>query len=141
VNKTNTNGLVFYDIIFFYHKIEWFFIAICNTARQLYMHLRSNNIYYCDLLAPLTINEIKYNYTWVQYGLYYGYPACCIVFFIQNRTQCRRDNTLPFRKYISILDGKGYIPCDACHCKLASGLSIHTLLVNRKHCDLFPNDN
>jgi hypothetical protein len=103
------------------------------------MHLRSKKTFHSEFLAPLTDDEITYNFKWIQNGLYYGYPVCCIVLFVQNNTQ-RNFNTFSSRKHIDGVDGRGYIPCDVCHCKLAFGLSIHKLLRSRKHHKLFPND-
>jgi hypothetical protein len=103
------------------------------------MYLRSKKTYHSEFLAPLTVNEITYNFKWIKNGLYYGYPVCCIVEFVQRNTK-RKFNATPTRKHIDLLDGNGYIPCDACHCKLASGFSIHKLLRHRKHHQLFPND-
>jgi hypothetical protein len=107
------------------------------------MYLRSKKIYISELFVPLTDFEIKTYYKWIKNGLYYGYPVCCIVSFIQNFTQgFTQGNYKAFssRKHIELLDGQGYIPCNVCNSKLASGLSIHKLLVNRKHHNLFPND-
>jgi hypothetical protein len=103
------------------------------------MLLRSKKIYNSELFTPLTDSEIKTNYKWIKNGLYYGYPECCIVTFIQNFTQ-GNFKAFSSRKHLEGLDGHGFIPCIICHSKLASGLSIHKLLVNRKHHNLFPND-
>jgi hypothetical protein len=106
------------------------------------MRMRNGKTYYSELLSPLTDDEMSNNFKWIKYGLYFGYPVCCIVAFVQrfNNTSTTRKK-INTRKYIDGVDGHGYVPCDACHCKLVSGLSIHKLLVNRKHRNLFPNDN
>ena len=103
------------------------------------MHLRSNKTYHSSFITSLTDSEIAYNFKWIENGLYYGYPVCCIVSFVQNNARGNFD-ARSSRKRIDGVDGHGYIPCNACHCKLASGFSIHKLLINRKHLLLFPND-
>ena len=103
------------------------------------MHLRSNKTYHSVFLSDLTDDELSLNFQWIKYGLYYGYPVCCIVLFVKNCAQ-RNFNAFSTRKRIDGVDGHGFIPCDACHRKLASGFSIHKLLINRKHHQLFPND-
>jgi len=103
------------------------------------MILRSNTIYKSDIIGSLTADEIESSSQFIYKGIHYGYPMCCITFFVKNCLGgCARELTST-RKHIKGIDSTGYIPCDMCHYKLGSGLDIHKLLVNRKHHKPFPN--
>jgi len=104
------------------------------------MILRSKKIYKVDFIGCLTEDEIKLNASWINYGLHYGYPMCCIAHFVKGAFQPGWVDSLKYRKYIKEIDRKGYVPCHACYCKLVSGVSIHKLLSNRKSLYAFPND-
>jgi len=103
------------------------------------MILRSNKIYKSDFIGSLTAYEIESNSHFIYQGLHYGYPICCITYFIKNCVGGRAREVISKRKYIKEIDSKGYIPCCACHCKLVSGVNIHKLLLYRKHSKPFPN--
>ena len=104
------------------------------------MILRSKKTYNSDFYGVLTKDEIKNNLKWINNGIYYGYPMCCIVFFIKNFSTGKLNGIYNARKPIKPIHQMGYIPCDVCYCKLDSGLNIHKLLVNRKCHATFPGE-
>jgi len=104
------------------------------------MILRSDKIHKSDFIGSLTADEIESNSHFIHRGLHYGYPMCCITFFVKKCVGgCARE-LISEREHIKEIDNKGYIPCYECHCKLVSGVNIHKLLVYRKHSKPFPND-
>lgn len=104
------------------------------------MKLRSRNVYANEAEDIITKNDVKLNSKWRRNGIYYGYPSCCITFFI-NECPGHLNEILSARPYSKILVQQGYIPCNNCHRKIIAGDNIHKLLVNRIHHMAFPNDN
>lgn len=104
------------------------------------MILRSDKIHKSDFIGSLTVDEIESNSHFIHMGLHYGYPMCCITFFVKGAFRPGWRDSLKYRKYIKEIDNKGYIPCHACYCKLVTGVSIHKLLSNRKSLYAFPNE-
>jgi len=46
------------------------------------MFLRSNKIDKSDTIGSLTTDEIEPNSHFIYSGIHYGYPMCCITFFV-----------------------------------------------------------
>jgi len=101
------------------------------------MILRNKKTYNNDCIKPLTINDFKNNTSYINNGLYYGYPLCCVSFFIHNCIDGRSREIVSSRTYNEQLDGSGFIPCDLCHSKIVGGLDINKFLESRKHYKLF----
>lgn len=64
---------------------------------------------------------------WKLYGIYFGYPKCCVNAFIKGRFW----NHLP-EKLKPKCKGKGFVPCKRCCNKiLKNNLKIKSLIKNR----------
>lgn len=71
-------------------------------------------------------------------GIYYGYPECCIEFFMKNMfDKEKRKNA---QKNFKVSEGTGFIPCTN-HTKqiLKKKITLHDILHNRQCETLFPN--
>jgi hypothetical protein len=63
-------------------------------------------------------------------GVYFGYPPCCIHWFIMNRSDS--ENLTPLTKQQEAVHGnEGFIPCPECASKVTAK-TISTLIQNRK---------
>ena len=67
-----------------------------------------------------------------HYGIYYGYPKCCIEYFISNVDKKNKDN-------IMVANDTGFIPCDN-HTELImkKKLKLNDLIMYRKCKTAFP---
>ena len=73
---------------------------------------------------------------YVAYGVYYGYPDCCIKEFCELLLRKRK----PTIEQILTGKGSGFIPCLECCEKVKEGMRIEEILVNRKCPMAFPED-
>lgn len=70
----------------------------------------------------------------IEMGRYFGYPSCCIAFFV---------NEFPFAAYktLDVHENKGFIPCPDCAKKIQEGKeTLSSLIKNRKCVTPFPID-
>lgn len=68
-------------------------------------------------------------------GIYFGYPKCCVDWFIRNRM----NNYIPLNKNQEAVHGnEGFIPCPKCAKKVNKD-TIHTLIRNRVCKSPYPN--
>ncbi len=49
---------------------------------------------------------------WIVFGVYYGYPECCIEYF------CTRKTYFLTLQQAVVLTGKGFVPCNKCAAKI-----------------------
>lgn len=74
---------------------------------------------------------------WVLYGVFYGYPDCCIAWFCSKSTFIGKMTG----RQRAVVQSTGFIPCDKCARKiLDKGLTIHSLIENRISHLKFPAD-
>lgn len=73
--------------------------------------------------------------SWSRWGVYLGYPSCCVDEFIQHIT-LGTSKTRPKRK----LHGTGYVPCAKCNNKTTKELLI--TIASRRLCSTpFPHEH
>ena len=84
-----------------------------------------------DLLELSRQNEdIKW---WIQSGLYYGYPKCCIIAF------CTNKEGVFTRDQLRAAGNKGFMPCpDHATQIIKRRITIESLIKNRIHDKPFP---
>lgn len=93
----------------------------------------SNHVFY-DALRPFIVDFKSKQYA--EQGLYYGYPICCIIDFIN------REYTLTPEQQYFANTGNGFIPCLNCSIKLLKNkVTIESLLSNRLCKQPFPKDD
>lgn len=77
---------------------------------------------------------------WEAYGIYFGYPRCCVDNFLRNVMipfWYENKNLYPDGR---LLDGTGFIPCPECN-KEHTEESLTALINSKRHCkDPFPED-
>ena len=71
-------------------------------------------------------------------GVYFGYPECCIDFFMNKSTQLRKQETINGKAS----NGSGFIPCTK-HAQqiLNKEIRLVDILHNRECEAIFPKDN
>ncbi len=71
----------------------------------------------------------------VSLGKYYGYPKCCIQYFMHNILSCGRRHT---RMQLRVSRGSGFIPCPRCAWKIhTEQTTLEGLITNRICTDIF----
>jgi len=77
---------------------------------------------------------------WVEQGMHYGYPACCIVAFVD---RCRRRSTPAWVLCVDHpWDGTGFVPCADCRPIAAADFSkfvAENIAPMRSHPHPFPH--
>ena len=64
---------------------------------------------------------------WREKGEYYGYPPCCIEYFINKEPGVFTNEEL------EVLDGNGFIPCPGHSTEIKAGIiTLEKLITNRK---------
>jgi hypothetical protein len=71
-------------------------------------------------------------------GVYFGYPPCCIHWFIQNRSDSANLTSLTPQQE-AVHGNEGFIPCPECASKVTAE-TISTLIRNRKCQVPYPGD-
>lgn len=72
---------------------------------------------------------------WVEYGIYYGYPKCCIINF------CTRSLKLT-KEQDAVHKNTGFTPCPECSKKILKGeATLESLLTDRICKKKFPKDD
>jgi hypothetical protein len=72
---------------------------------------------------------------WRMTGEYFGYPSCCIDYFISIDPFDQQETSAQ----IAVEEWKGFRPCAKCAAKiLAEGKTIKDLIVNRQHSKPYP---
>lgn len=74
---------------------------------------------------------------WTSWGIYFGYPQCCIAnFVVLDDIKNRSDEQKQVHK------GTGFIPCHSCTKKIVEGeVTLEGLIKNRICPTEFPNEN
>lgn len=73
-------------------------------------------------------------------GEYFGYPQCCITWFIEERANVELHKRRPLtEKQESVHNFRGFIPCPVCAEKVTSQ-TVDTLIQNRKCPSPYPKD-
>jgi hypothetical protein len=89
-----------------------------------------------------TIKE--YIEVWQSNGEYFGYPQCCIDFFIKRGVAIlNRDfnNTKLSPEHESLSIKTGFVPCTSCAEKVINKeVKITDLIKDRQSINIFPND-
>ena len=77
---------------------------------------------------------------WEAYGIYFGYPRCCVDNFLRNVMipfWYENKNLYPSGR---LLDGTGFVPCPKCN-KEHTEKSLVALINSKRYCeDPFPED-
>jgi hypothetical protein len=75
---------------------------------------------------------------WLVAGTYYGYPKCCVHYFVSN-AGIHEWSTAAQRKAAK---NTGFIPCPCCAERVVSGeVKLKDLIVDRKAKKAFPRDS
>lgn len=72
-----------------------------------------------------------------ELGEFFGYPDCCIKWFIEHRHDPFPNCTPLTPKQYEVAGYRGFIPCPVCAEKVTFD-SLHTLIQNRKCTHSFP---
>lgn len=93
--------------------------------------VRSNNIkakasneIFCESLRPFVKSRKK---IWVENGLFFGYPKCCIIDF------CERDFNMTIEQE-QVHQNTGFVPCPKCSKKIISGQETLKSLIKNRFC-------
>lgn len=70
---------------------------------------------------------------WEKYGLYFGYPQCCINSFIKHATVPLWYESITLYPEGRKLSGTGYVPCPECNAKFTEKELIDNINKNRRH--------
>jgi len=73
----------------------------------------------------------------ISRGIYYGYPQCCIDWFVQNIEVPFPDIAELNEKQEAVHNGTGFIPCPAC-AELVTKETLFSLISNRQCKTDFP---
>lgn len=93
----------------------------------------STNAVLCAAFRPFLSSSRKK--LWIETGLYYGYPQCCIVNF------CRRGFKLT-KEQEAVHKNTGFTPCPKCSKKILNGeATLESLIANRVCRTKFPKDD
>lgn len=81
-------------------------------------------------IAIKILGKIKlrtlHTWDWIQYGVFYGYPKCCIISF------CEEDRGNRHELQSKLSNKSGFIPCKKCTVKVISeNLKLEDLIQNR----------
>jgi hypothetical protein len=72
-------------------------------------------------------------------GIYFGYPRCCIAYFINRHNN--KSELIAKRQHIPE-NGTGFVPCKSCTQRVLSGeITIGQLIMDRECETAFPNGN
>ena len=68
---------------------------------------------------PKKLEAIKTdnNKHFIENGIYFGYPTCCIVSFVKGLDKLGSPDRFTFAQEL-IMDNSGFIPCHSCSIKL-----------------------
>lgn len=70
---------------------------------------------------------------WIDNGLYYGYPKCCIDSFCKSNGKLTKEQN-------DVHKNNGFIPCQKCSEKILAGeATLENLITNRVCKKVFPN--
>lgn len=73
-------------------------------------------------------------------GIYFGYPACCIRWFIENRGKATPEGATPLTPKQEDVHGyNGFIPCPKC-AEMVTAETIHALIKNRQCPAPYPHE-
>jgi hypothetical protein len=76
----------------------------------------------------------------VEKGAYFGYPTCCIIYFMR-RYNNNKSEVMAKKQHIPGNE-TGFLPCKSCAQRVLSGeITIAQLITNRECETAFPNDN
>ncbi len=76
-----------------------------------------------------------------EVGKHYGYPQCCIEWFIKERIEKHPMDMIPLTAKQSQVHGNnGFIPCPTC-AETVTKETLHTLIKGRKCSTPFPEEN
>jgi hypothetical protein len=63
---------------------------------------------------------------WVEFGIYYGYPVCCIIDFCKKGYKMTEEQKLVHKN-------NGFVPCPECSKMILNGeATLRSLIKNRK---------